>query len=90
MPADPKLGETYRQEYYKGVAEDMAKVLGLKGRAKVPYGSFEHVLVTKEWTPLEPNFIVHKYYVRGVGNVIEVSVKGAPETLELVDMKRSG
>jgi hypothetical protein len=89
MQAQPKVGETYRQEYYKSEAEDMAKVLDLGGSAKVPYGSFEHVLVTKEWTPLEPNLIVHKYYAPAVGNVIEVSVKGPLERIDLVDVKKS-
>ena len=44
MQAHPKVGQTYRQEYYKGVAEDMAKVIDINGSAKVPYGFFDHVL----------------------------------------------
>jgi hypothetical protein len=52
MQAHPKVGHSYRQEYYKGEAEDMAKVLGLNESVTVPYGSFDHVLVTKEWRPL--------------------------------------
>ncbi len=88
MPANPKVGETYRQEYKKGVAEDMAKTLKVDGTATVPYGSFDHVLVTDEWTPLEPNIAEHKYYAAGVGNVKEVATKGPQETLELVDVKR--
>jgi hypothetical protein len=87
MPADPKVGETYRQEYYKGKAEDMAKVLSLDESATVPYGSFDHVLMTNEWTPLEPNIAEHKYYAAGVGNILEVAVKGPQERLELVDVK---
>ena len=90
MPANPKVGHTYRQEYFKGVAEDMAQALRLNGSAKVPYGSFNHVLVTKEWSPLEPNVVEHKYYAAGVGDIKEVTVKGPPETLELVDVKSSG
>jgi len=31
----------------------------------VPYGSFDYVLETKEWTPLEPGFSEEKYYARG-------------------------
>jgi hypothetical protein len=31
MPADPKVGDSYRQEYYKGEAEDMAEVISLRG-----------------------------------------------------------
>ena len=69
MQADPKAGETYRQEYYEGEAEDMAKVLSLNESVTVPYGSFDHVLETKEWTPLEPGYVEHKYYAPGVGFV---------------------
>jgi hypothetical protein len=69
MQAHPKVGQTYRQEYYKGEAEDMAKVQSLNDSVTVPYGSFDHVLVTKEWTPLEPSYHEHKYYARGVGQV---------------------
>jgi hypothetical protein len=87
MTADPKVGHTYRQEYYKGEAEDMARPLRLDASTTVPYGSFDHVLVTREWTPLEPNIAEHKYYAAGVGNLLEVSVKGPQERLELVDVK---
>jgi hypothetical protein len=80
MPADPKVGETYRQEYYKGEAEDMAKVLDLNESVTVPYGSFDHVLETKEWTPLEPGYVEHKYYAPGVGFVYGGG-------LELIDVK---
>ena len=69
MQAHPKVGQTYRQEYYKGEAEDMAKVQSLNDSVTVPYGSFDHVLVTKEWTPLEPSYHEHKYYAPGVGQV---------------------
>jgi hypothetical protein len=90
MQAHPKVGQTYRQEYSKGSAEDMARVLKLNGSAKVPDGSFHHVLVSKEWTPLEPGVAEHKYYAAGVGDIKEVSVKGPSETLELVGVNHSG
>src|SRR5215213_1077676 len=90
MQAHPKVGQTYRQEYLKGVAEDMAKVLDLNGSVKVPYSSFNHVLVTKEWSPLEPGVVAHKYYAAGGGDVKEVAVKGPLETLELVDVRSNG
>jgi hypothetical protein len=69
MPAHPKVGQSYRQEYYKGEAEDQAKVQSLNASVTVAYGSFDHVLVTREWTPLEPSYDEHKYYARGVGQV---------------------
>ena len=69
MQGDPKIGESYRQEYYKGEAEDTAEVVSLDESATVPYGSFDRVLETREWTPLEPSYDEHKYYAAGVGQV---------------------
>jgi hypothetical protein len=80
MQAHPKVGQSYRQEYYKGEAEDMAKAISLNESVRVPYGSFDGVLETKEWTPLEPGYAEHKYYARGVGQVYGGG-------LELVDVK---
>jgi hypothetical protein len=83
MPADPKVGHSYRQEYYPGEAMDMARVLSFDASVKVPYGSFDHVLETREWTPLQPGFSEKKYYVRGVGPL------GNPADQALVDVKHS-
>jgi hypothetical protein len=69
MQADPKVGQSYHQEYYPGEAMDMAKVLRLNDSVTVSYGSFDHVVVTREWTPLEPNYAERKYYAPGVGQV---------------------
>ncbi len=91
MQAHPKVGQSYRQEYYKGSAEDMAKVIDVNGSAKVPYGSFDHnSLVSKEWSPLEPGVAEHKYYAAGVGDIKEVTVKGPSETLGLVKVEHTG
>lgn len=90
MEANPQPGNTFQQEYQRGVAEDHYTVLTLKASVKVPYGSFggnklrRRVLVTKEWTPLEPKIRDHKVYVRGIGEVKEVTVKGAKEVGRLV------
>jgi hypothetical protein len=76
LPADPKRLMEYRQEYYRGQAEDAAKVLSLDMRAKVPAGLFDQVLVTREYTPLEPNLLEHKFYAPKVGPVLALDVKG--------------
>jgi hypothetical protein len=83
MPSDPKVGQSYHQEYYPGEAMDMARVLSLNTSVTVPYGSFDHALETKEWTPLQPVFFEKKYYVRGVGPL------GNPRDLGLVDVRHS-
>lgn len=84
MPAHPKVGQSFRQEFYRGQAEDHFRIIGLFG-----VSGPRNALLTEEWTPLEPGVLDHKLYVRGVGTVLEQSVKGGNERLELVSM-RSG
>jgi hypothetical protein len=88
MKANPRVGVVYRQEYYAGHAEDMAKVLSRNGSVTVAYGSFEHALETSEWTPLERGVLERKYYVKGVGNVRTIMVKGGSEEEHLVSITR--
>jgi hypothetical protein len=85
MPADPSVGDSYRQEYYPGEAEDMAQVIALDGTEEVPFGAYDGLLVTKEWNPLEPDTVEEKYYARGVGMVLETKVAGGEGRGELVE-----
>jgi hypothetical protein len=86
MPARPKPGDAYRQEYYPlGEALDQARVLSLSGDLKVPFGSFDHLLVTSERSPLEPQ-TEQKYYAPGVGEIAERVVKGHHEVFRLVSI----
>ena len=62
MKANPLVGETYRQEYYVGEAEDMAKVLALSETVTVPFGTFNNCLKTKDWNPLVAGDEEYKYY----------------------------
>jgi hypothetical protein len=88
MEANPVVGHQFQQELYKGHAEDHYQVVSLTAVTKVPYGSFKDALLTKEWTPLEPGVLDNKYYVRGIGEVREVSVKGPLEELALVKFEK--
>jgi len=84
MPASPKPGDAYRQEYYPpGKALDEARVLARDGAVRVPVGRFRHVLVTSERSPLEPQ-TERKYYAAGVGEIAERVVKGHHEAFQLV------
>jgi len=84
MPAHPMPGDAYRQEYYPpGKALDEARVLRLTGTLTVPFGTFRHVLVTSEFSPLEPQ-TEQKFYARGVGEIAEHVVKGHHEAFRLV------
>jgi hypothetical protein len=84
MPAHPRPGLEYRQEYLAGEAEDRARVLSLDDQADVPAGHFTHALLTKDWTPLEPKVLEYKLYARGVGQVLALGVSGGEERQELV------
>jgi hypothetical protein len=86
MPAHPQPGDRYRQEYYPpGEALDEARVLGYRGPVRVPYGTFQRALVTSEFSPLEPQ-TEEKYYVPGVGEILERVVKGSHEEFRLVSV----
>jgi hypothetical protein len=88
MPAQPRVGMSALQEFYPGHAADHFRILSLHESVGVPYVSSKHALLTKEWTPLEPGVIDHKVYVRGIGLVLEQTVKGGYERAELVSVRR--
>jgi len=86
MLGDPRVGDTYRQEFFEDVAEDLGAVLSLSESVSVPYGSFEDVLMTADENPLDPQ-LEHKFYAPGIGLVMEEVVDG-DETTELVEFSR--
>lgn len=90
MLAVPKGGDVYRQEFYAGEAEDLALVRQANGTIKVPAGQFKSLLVTEEWTPLDPGVIELKYYARGVGVVAERQILGGDELVQLVKVTPPG
>lgn len=90
MMGDPQIGDSYRQEYRVGVAEDMGEVLSLTESVTVPYGSFTGAVMTRDWTSLEPGVEERKYYVRGVGLVLEVEGDEAEDRVELISVTTEG
>ena len=85
MPADPTVGEAYRQEYFVGEAEDLGEVIAVGGAAEVPAGRFDDVVTTRDWNPLEPDVIEEKQYAPGVGLIAETKVTGDDGMVELVE-----
>jgi len=88
VPARPRPGLTYREEYYEGHAEDGAQTLTLNAHAQVPYGTFDHMLQTRNFSPLEPDVVEEKLYARGVGVVLELTVSGGSDRSELLSFER--
>ena len=89
MPAQPKVGDVFRPEYYQGTAEDRYRVLDLSAEVTVSYGSFSHVLVMSEQTRLEPGVLGLKFHALGIGQIKESVPEGPHETLRLVSVIRS-
>jgi hypothetical protein len=87
MQASPTIGKTYRQEYYKGEAEDWAKVLSLSETATAPTGSYKDMLMTNEWSGLvDPPVYEYKYYAKGIGFIMTKYLKGGFE-LKLIEIR---
>jgi hypothetical protein len=90
MEAVPKVGDTYNQEFSKGIAEDKGSVLSLNEKVSVPYGSFSNVLKTKDFSPLEPKIVENKYYAQNIGEIKALSVKGEQDEETLVQINGTG
>ena len=89
MQAGPQVGRHFRQEWAPGAAEDTYRALSLRASVTVPVGSFTGTLRTEETTALEPGVVDNKYYVHGLGQVAEATVRGGgDEVLRLVDVLR--
>ncbi|MBA3840807.1 MAG: hypothetical protein H0X55_11015, partial [Thermoleophilaceae bacterium] len=87
LPGDPKPGMSYRQEYYKGEAEDKGAVVTVgQEQVEVPFGFYkpEEVLMTRDLVPTEPKVQELKFYAREVGPVLSVHTDGAGGRAELV------
>lgn len=83
MPARPTVGTSYRQEYLKGEAEDMAEVVARDRTITTPTGTYTNVVVTRETTALEPDLIEEKRFAPGIGFVSSDVVKGGNESFTL-------
>jgi hypothetical protein len=74
MEGSPHVGDRYDQENAPGIAEDRGKIVSLAGAKTVPFGTFQHLLVTGETNPLEPGFLERKYYAPGLGLVLSIDL----------------
>jgi hypothetical protein len=77
MPAAPLIGMWYRQEYFKGEAEDVAQVLSVGESLTVPTGTYNNCLRTLEYSPLESGVEEQKIYAPGLGLLKTIDTKGS-------------
>lgn len=85
LPARPRVGLSYREEYSKGLAEDQSRVLVLDEQVKVRAGHFKNVLMNEDFSPIEPRVSELKFYAHGSGQeVLAVDVSGGSDREELI------
>lgn len=89
MPSDPRPTDAYRQEYWRGHAEDQAWIVQDNATVKVPLGTYHDVVRSYEWSRLEKGNVSVKFYARGLGIVSEHDVSGGTENFKLVGVTRS-
>jgi hypothetical protein len=87
IPAMPTVGQVFKQEDAKNVAEDCTKIVDLSADIKTPYVTSNEALRTGEFSLLEPGVLDNKLYVPGIGLVREQTVQGGNDVLELVSVK---
>lgn len=90
IPADPAEGMRYRQEYYRGEAEDNGEILSTDEQVEVAAGHYRHALLTKDTNAIEPDVAEYKLYAPGVGPVLTLDVSGGAGREELVRVERVG
>ena len=64
----------------------VAKVLRVNASVSTAYGDFDGCMKAKEWTPLSPGEIEHKFYAPGTGLVYIEELKEKTVRVELVDV----
>lgn len=84
MPAETAPSEPFYQEYFEGEAEDVGQIV--EGTAGITIGTvtYDDVVVTHEWSALEPGVVEEKVYARSVGLISATALAGEDEHLELV------
>jgi hypothetical protein len=87
MPADPRPGLAYRQEYLAGEAEDRAVVVGVEKAVQTRAGLFRNLVMTRDINPLKKAFVEFKFYARGVGPVLALGIAGTDSREELVSYR---
>lgn len=83
MLAAPRVGDYYRQEFYRGRAEDVARVRELGATVAHEGTTYQAVIVTEDFTALEPGQLEHKMYAPDVGLIQEGPAGGV--AVRLID-----
>ncbi|MEJ7596468.1 MAG: hypothetical protein WKG01_01055 [Kofleriaceae bacterium] len=87
MWAAPAVRTSYRQELYRGTAEDMAFVIRTDATIRLSDGTvYTGCLQTLDWVPLDPAAVEYKYWAPGIGLVYSTHVELPDEAVELAEV----
>jgi hypothetical protein len=89
LPAQPRVGEKYRQEYKKGEAEDNGEVLATDHLVEVQAGSYKDAMVTMDTSTIEPDVVEYKFYGHGIGPLLALDISGGAGREELVKVDKA-
>ena len=90
VPASPEVGAVIRQEVAYGDAEDTIEILSVTESESAPGGACAgDCLMTRDFTPLDPEANEHKYYAPGIGLILEIDVESG-DRVELVQFLGAG
>ena len=64
------VGDSYRQEFYKGEAEDIRDVVALNQTVTTNRATYNNCVKFYEWTPLDTKSREYKYYCSEVGTLV--------------------
>ena len=85
LPFIPVVGETIRQEVAYGEAEDAITIESLsETEASIGGACVANCLMTRDFTPLEPDVAENKFYAPGLGLIVEVDLETG-DRVELVE-----
>jgi len=90
LPFDPQVGDVFRQEFAQTDAEDAVEILAIDATEAAPGGACAGIcLMTRDFTPLEPDVEENKFYLPGTGLIVEVDLESG-DRVELVSFTGVG
>ena len=90
LPAAPEVGDVIRQEVSYGDAEDAIEIVSVTETESATGGACAgDCLMTRDFTPLDPEASEHKYYAPGIGLILEIDLESG-DHVELIQFQGAG
>jgi len=84
IKANHRVGDSYRQEYYSGKAEDMREVVAVDQTVTTKLATYTGCVKMYDWTPLDPLSSEYKFYCPEVSALVVIENLETGEKAELI------